>query len=196
LSCDSSEDEAERRLNAALAEHFAEPRKRTRVPTPPEFQTPAGRMAFRLWRQLRLHRMNKALFENWWALLPSEIQVKIDEAIKPYTSWQKLLESYREQQRPDIPLIEIGDEVPLWGALVGTLPRLEFEKFVSLLEAPVRERKAYAEWFGGQVTRTLKNVLDVRPHRPSTKPSKLDLADDWWVRRLAAYIFNYPVKVR
>ena len=140
--------------------------------------------------------MNRALFENWWALLPNEVQVKIDEAIEPYATWQQLLESYRSQQRPDIPLIKIGDEVPLWGALVGRLPRLEFEKFASLLEAPVKERGAYADEFGKQVTRTLKEVLDVRPHRPSTKPSKADCTDNRWQRRLAAYIFNYPVKVR
>lgn len=196
LCCDPSEDEAERRLYTEIGGDFSLPRKRTRRPTPPGFQTPAGRLALSLWRQLRLHRMNKALFENWWSLLPAEVTLKIDEAIEPYTSWRQLWESYRSQQRPHIPVITVPDEVPLWGALLERLPRLEFEEFASLLEAPVKERSAFAEDFGERVTRTLKDILDVPSHRPSTKPSKSDLANDLWQRRLAAYILNYPVKVR
>jgi hypothetical protein len=193
---ESSEDEQERKFQAELAAVLEGANRRTRYATPKDFQIDAGRLALSLWRKPVLHRMNKARYENWWSSLPDETTAKIDAAIKPYQSWGAFMDALRQHQRPDVPAIDVGPHRPLWDALLRGLPRVEFDEFASLLEVPVRKRKEYAEDFGKRVTRILKDLLDVPDHRPNTEPSKADRVDDLWLRRLSAYISNFPQKFR
>jgi hypothetical protein len=196
LDWNSSDDEADRRIRAEMAELWSGPSKRSRRAPPLEFSTAAGKLALRLWRGQLFHRMNRAKYENWWSLLPSETTAAIDVGIEPYETWAKFLADYWRKERPGVPLIDVCPERTLWDLLLHELPRLGFEDFARLLEAPVRDRTAYAEDFGKRVTRTLKESLGVPSHRPRLRPTEADRADDLWLRRLGAYVLNFPEKVR
>jgi len=169
--------------------------KRTRDLPPPRLRTPAGRLAWRLWREDACFRKHPSRFLDWVAKLDDKLFARIDRAISRFASYSEFQAAYLKRLRPKAVLLEAGPDDLLFHQLCEKLAaQITVDEFTDLLRAPAGKQKQNAEDFGKRVTRILKDSLDVRPHRQKVKPSQADLDDDNWRRRLAAYIFNFPEK--
>jgi hypothetical protein len=132
---------------------------------------------------------------DWWALLRADTKATITAGIDVFASYSAFMAGWHLQRRKAV-IFEGNFLGARWEEFRERLPQVDFERFLSLMGKPVADRKAYAEDFGIRTTRVLKDYLDVPSHRPKVKQSKADLADDQWLRRLAAYILNFPEKCR
>jgi hypothetical protein len=134
-------------------------------------------------------------YEKWWMeLLDHETRARIETAIAQFPRNEAFRAAYLKHLRPKAVFSEIGRERASFDELCEVLPHVDLDKFMTLLTRPVKRRSGYAEAFGKRVTRILKDFLEVPAHRPKVKPSKADSEDDKWLRRLAAYIWNFPEK--
>lgn len=196
MACDSSDDETDRRIRAELGALLAASRKRIRRPIPPHLRTPTGRFALSLWRKQVFLSMDEEQYLKWWMdLLDNETRTRIDAAIAPFPTYELFKAAFLKQLRPKAVCFEVGPEDALINALYERLPQIASDKYLALLRKPVKRRSRYAEAFGKRVTRVLKDFLEVPAHRPSKiKASATNTEDDKWLRRLAAYIWNFPEK--
>jgi hypothetical protein len=150
-------------------------------------------LALSLWHQQALYSEHEERYGNWWGvLLDARTQKSIENAIAGFRSYPEFMAAYRRDQRPNAVQFDMGPGRARFDEMRERLPQVSFEEFVALLDKPVVNRKQYAEAFGKRVTAVLKEFLEVPAHRPKVKLSKADLADDLWLRRLAAYILNFP----
>ena len=195
MACDSSEDETDRRIRAEIRALLAAPQKRTRQPVPPHLRTREGRIALSLWRQQAWYSAARSRYESWWLGLDSDTRTSIKRAAAAFDTIEQLREAYFQHSRPSAGRFEVGPEGARFDELREELPELDSYKYIALLRQPVARRSRYAEAFGKQVTRVLKEFLEVPAHRPRFKPSEADLEDDEWLRRLAAYIWHFPENV-
>lgn len=200
------EDETDRRIRAEIAELLAAPMKRTRRATPPEFRNSAGRLALSLWREQAVYSNATERYEKWRDLLDDAEIKKINTAITRFHSSNALVAAWIQQSRHGV--IFEGDSL---GAQLDRLRELIPEvgdEFLSVMSKPVAERTAYAEAFGRNMTRVLKEYLEVPSHRPKVKQSKADLGslrarwDELRVRlpqvdlEMFLSIMSQPVKAR
>ena len=132
---------------------------------------------------------------DWRAKLDDEVFARINRAISRFASYSEFQAAYLKRLRPKAVQLEAGPDDLLFHQLCAKLAtQITLDEFTDLLRVPVAKRKQYAEDFGKRVTRILKDSLEVPAHRPRVKPSEAELEDDKWMRRVFAYIFDFPEK--
>jgi hypothetical protein len=151
-----------------------------------------GRIALSLWRKQTWYSAAKDRYEDWWMEVGKETKAKINRSISEYKTIEDFREAYFRHQRPHAVRFEVGPERARFDELCEVLPQIDLDTFLRLLHKPVARRSRYAEAFGKRATKVLKDFLEVPAHRPRYKPSPAEVEDDKWMRRLAAYVWNFP----
>jgi hypothetical protein len=197
---DSAETNPDHEVEKEIGELLNSPQRMEKRLTPPHLQNEVGQAALKLWRKQGFLMSDKqdrewwvGKFLDWWLWLDDELRERIDSAIAAFPTCEAFRSAYLKYLRPEVVVSSIGPQNALFDALLNELPPIDFDVFAELLNKPVGERSAYAEEFDKQVTTVLKDYLGVISGRPRTKPSPAELDDDKYLRRLAAYIWNFPL---